>query len=757
MPLLPTGRRALAAAALFGTLALAFCPASPASATTHFHEISPDGAARAAYPASSRFFTADLADLRGILAGAPLDDFSRRSSPLVITLPLPDGTEQRFEVWDSPVMHPALAARYPEIKTYFVRGLDDRTATGRLDTTPHGFHAMIMSAQPMMFIDPLSLGNTSVYVSHFERPRDQSFTCQEVITPAVERELDELMRRSQDNPAPLAVTGPQLRTYRAAIAADREYSTYYGGTVPLALAGVVTSLNRVNQVYERDVAVHMELIANDDAIIYTAEPDPYTNNDGATMLGQNQTNLDTVIGTANYDIGHVFSTGGGGIAGVGVVCRAGQKARGVTGSPAPIGDNFDIDYVAHEMGHQYSGTHTFNSIASACNGNRTASTAYEPGSGSTVMSYAGICSPDNLQLHSDPDMCANSFDRICNYTQTGAGSTCPVVTNTGNNPPTCDAGNAGLTIPKSTPFLLAGTGSDPDGDTVTYSWEELDIGPAGSPNSPTGDAPIFRSFSPKSVPWRSFPKKMDIRNNTQTIGEILPSYARTLHFRLTVRDGLGGVSNSPTLALAVTDLAGPFRVTSVDATPWDYGTQKTITWDVAGTDVAPVSSPSVNILLSTDNGATFPIVLASATANDGSEVVNVPALAVATSLARVQVEGVGNVFFDWNDAAFVVNAGPVGAPELAHAGSALELRPNPFTNQTSVAYSVARSGSVTLRVFDVAGRLVSTLVNAPQEAGRHTVDWNGYDSNGRAASAGVYFVRLETPGEARTVRTLRLR
>lgn len=761
MFLLRTRPRALDAAALLVALLAACFGAQSASAAAHFHEFSPDANASSLYPTSSRFFTAELTDLRAVLAGAPVEDFSRPVAGLVLSLPLPDGTDERFEIWESSVMHPALAAKYPEIKTYFGRGIDDRTATARLDATPHGFHAMVLSTRPVMFIDPFERGNTAVYVSHFERPRDaefsaEPFTCELVTTPEAEREMEELLR-GHDGQGVLAVTGPQLRTYRTAIAATREYTTYHGGTVPLGLAAINTSLNRVNGVYEREVAVRMELIPNNDLIVYTAEPDPYTNSDGGTMLAQNQSNLDLTIGTANYDMGHVFSTGGGGIAGLSVVCKVGQKARGVTGSGAPIGDNFDIDYVAHEMGHQFGATHSFNGSSGQCAANRTASTAYEPGSGTTIMSYAGICAGQNIQPHSDADFHGKSFDQICLYTQTGMGSGCPVVTNTGNTPPTADAGNVGLTIPKQTPFILYGVADDVDGDAITYSWEEFDLGPAGHPNSPSGNAPIFRSFTPKTEEWRMFPKKSDVRNNTQTMGEILPSYARTLHFRLTVRDGLGGVSNDTT-SVAVADSAGPFLVTSIDTTPWDFGNSKTITWDVAGTDLAPVSCAEVNILLSTDNGVTFPIVLAAATPNDGSEVIAVPGLMVATSLGRVQIEGVGNVFFDWNNASFVINVGPVGVGEIAQAEErVLELHPNPFTNRTSVSFAVTRPGPVSLRVFDVSGRLVSTLVNAPREAGWQTVDWNGLDSTGRAASAGVYFVRLETSGESRTVRSLRLK
>lgn len=751
------GRRA---ALVCGLVAAVLTGAESTLAAPLFTEIADAPAFGSAFPASSRFFTMELAEMQATLAPAPLESFVSPVPGLTLTLPLPDGTSERFEIWESSVMHPELAAQFPEIKTYYGRGLDDRSATARLDTTPHGFHALILSLRPPMFIDPVERGNTYVYASHFKRSAgdgafSEPFACDMVPTPQAEREMEDLMR-GYDAQTVTAVTGPNLRTYRIAIGATREYTTFHGGTVALGLAAVTTSLNRVTGVYEREATVRMQLVANNNLIIYTVEPDPYTNNNGGTMLGQNQTNLDAVIGNANYDIGHVFSTGGGGIAGLGVVCRTGFKAQGVTGLNAPIGDNFDIDYVAHEMGHQYGGAHSFNGNAGACNGNRSGPSAYEPGSGTTIMSYAGICGSQNIANHSHADFHGRTFDQVVAYTTTGFGNGCPVVTATGNNAPAAVAGNVGLTIPISTPFLLSGVGTDVDGNVLAYSWEEFDLGPAGDPNLPVGNAPIFRSFPPVDRVWRSFPRKADIRNNTQTIGEILPSYARNLTFRFTVRDNLGGVSNNST-TLAVTDLAGPFLVTSIDATPWDPATSKTIAWNVAGTDVAPVSAPLVNILLSTDDGVTFPITLVAATPNDGSEVIVVPPN--PTLLARVQVEGVGNVFFDWNNTAFEITAGAVGVGDIAAiaTGPALEVHPNPFTNRASVSFALPHPGSVKLKVYDAAGRLVTTLFNGTQDAGRHTVEWNGRDANGGVSAAGVYFVRMETSGETRTVRSLLLK
>ncbi len=610
-------------------------------------------------PQQYRTLALDVPALQALLTSAPLEFTpAGQNSAVILALPLPEGGFGRFRIVESPVMAPELAAQFPEITTYAGQGIDDPTATTRLDWTPHGFHAIIFGVSGTVYIDPFSRNDTTHYISYYTRD----------FTPSPNKEFSEILPDARQTDAlknelsalveagVLVPTGPQLRTYRLALAATGEYTIFHGGTVPLAMAAIVTSVNRVDGVYEREVAVRMVLIANNNLIVYTnPSTDPYTNNNGSVMLGQNQSNLDAVIGSANYDIGHVFSTGGGGVAGLGVVCVTNQKARGVTGSSAPVGDPFDIDYVAHEMGHQFAGNHSFNGNAGSCSGgNRNASTAYEPGSGSTIMAYAGICGAQDLQPHSDDYFHGINLSEISAFTTAGSGNTCAVVTNTGNSAPTVNAGTGGFTIPAQTPFFLTGSATDPDNDALTYNWEEFDLGPAGAPNN-SASPPFFRSWPATVSSTRFFPRLSNLVNNTTVIGEILPNATRAMTFRLTARDnrmGGGGV-NSANITFNVTTAAGPFQVTAPNtAVTWNGATQQAVTWNVANTTAAPVSCANVSILLSTDGGLTYPTTLLGSTPNDGSENITVPN--ISTTTARVRVGCATSIFFDISNVNFTI-------------------------------------------------------------------------------------------------------
>ena len=454
-------------------------------------------------------FRLDRAALRQILNRAPKEssDAARRGEEIMLTIPMPNGGFSRFRIETATTMEPELAAKYPEIQSYRGLGIDNPTDSIRFDMSPNGFRAMIFSNQGTTFVEPYAKGDTLNYIS-FNKGDVSRSTGWACMTGG-----DILKQTEQVSflPAvPEVTSGATLRTYRLAMAATGEYTNVFrqvgdsdAQAKVRALAAINTSVNRVNQVYERDVAVRMVLVANTDLLIYTnGATDPYTNNDGELMLDENQANVDAIIGTANYDVGHVFSTGGGGIAALNAPCVNSRKAEGVTGLPNPVGDGFDIDFVAHEMGHQFGANHTFNSTAGNCFGNRSTSSAFEVGSGITVMGYAGICDAQDLAAHSIDTFHVRSIEVIVNYTNNGSGNNCAVQSATGNTPPTITspANNASWNIPKQTPFALNATATDANGDSITYDWQEYDLGISTNaiPNSDAdGSArPIFRPFLP---------------------------------------------------------------------------------------------------------------------------------------------------------------------------------------------------------------------------------------------------------------------
>ncbi|MCX6272174.1 MAG: M12 family metallo-peptidase [Bacteroidetes bacterium] len=679
-----------------------------------------------------------LINLKNMLAEVPYEStVSLKKSPFIFSLPMPDGSFSRFRLVESPVMEKGLADAFPEIKTYAGQGIDDVTATLRCDLTQWGFHAMMISANGTVFVDPPNRFITDEYISYYKKDALRQDFAQECLN--TDEHNDNEVNHT-DYAEKLDISG-SLRTYRLALACTGEYAAYHGGTIPGVLAAMVTSMNRVNGVYERELGIHMNIVANDTLLIYlNSNSDPYSNNNGGTMLSQNQTTCTNIIGSANYDIGHVFSTGGGGIAQLGCICNNSKKAMGVTGLDTPIGDAFDIDYVAHEMGHQFGANHTFNSTAGSCGGgNRVSSAAYEPGSASTIMGYAGICGNQDLQLHSDDYFHAKSFDEIVTYTQNGGGNSCAVTTTDGNNPPVLTV-QGDFNIPLNTPFRMTASATDVDGDSLTYCWEEYDLGPAGNWNSPSANAPIFRSFNPTTSGTRVFPKLANILNNNTTIGEIKPSYSRTLNFRCTVRDnvldGAGVVYNPMTSKVIVAATPGPFAILTPNTTgiTWASYSTQTVTWSVNGSDQAPVNTPNVNVLLSLDGGYTFPITLGAGVPNNGSYSFVVPAN--QTTTARIMVEGAGNIFFDINDKNFSIN-GSVGI-EQNNLSQFISLYPNPTVNNTNLAIINNDRGNIVILVTDATGKVISSYSTTKNDQ-QFT-----YTLQTENLAVGIYFVRVKS-------------
>ncbi len=635
---------------------------------------------RTIVPNAYQTFRLEQTVLRNFLRKAPLEfsEAARNGEALEITIPMPDGTTARFAVAESPIFEAGLAAKYPTIKTYRGTGVDDPTLAARFDVMPNGFHAVVFTGAGTVLVDPYAVGDTRNYISYFKHDAEKTgeFSC-----AVKDDSVEQFTAFSNFAPdAPNVVSGANLRTYRLALAATAEYTNVFrqsGDTDAQAraraLQQMVLIMNRVNGVYERDVAIRLVLIANEDALIYTdSATDPYTNDNGSTMLGENQTSLDSIIGAANYDIGHVFSTGGGGIAGLGVPCRSTLKARGVTGLPNPIGDAFAIDYVAHEIGHQFGGNHTFNVGNGSCGPQRSSNAAYEPGSGITIMAYAGICSGQNLAANSIDTFHVKSIEQIVAYSTGSTGNACAVPTATNNLPPDV-AVETGFTIPKQTPFSMTTTASDPDGDALTYDWQEYNLGASASSAAQNSDAdgmerPLFRPYLPTTNPTRTFPSLQYILNNanvpptltgSRLTGEILPSITRTMIFQVVVRDnrGSGGGVRSRAAIVNIDATSGPLAVTAPESNvTWATNSNQTVTWNVANTNNAAVNAQNVKISLSTDGGNTFPFTLAASTPNDGSESVSVPNIGLGTNQARVKIEAVGNIFFDVSGANFTIIA-----------------------------------------------------------------------------------------------------
>lgn len=613
-------------------------------------------------PSQFSVWSLDVEALQEALSDAPRRySKTAQTKDVLVEFPLPEeGRVATFRVMEVATMEETLQEKFPAFKTYLGVNIENPLQRIRFDWTSQGFHAMVLKGggnglkKGSFFIHPFQTGDIENYICYYKKDNDSAcgFECKtqsDLNTKAISEEV--VMK---------SMTGDcELRTYRLAVAATGEYTNYHGGSTN-ALAAIVTAINQVNEVYEIDLSISLLLVGNNDLVVYS-DPftDPFTNPNPYWMLSENQSNMSSTIGGSNYDIGHVFATSsttagfGVGVAGVGVICNTNAKAYGVSGSPTPVGAGFAVDYVAHEMGHQLGANHTFNS---SCGGNVWEDAAVEPGSGSTILGYAGICSP-SVQDATDPYFHGLSLEEIVSFTNTGSGDNCAQLVSTSNTGPIVNAGSD-YTIPVSTPFELTAIASDAEGDILTYCWEQMDNEIVTQPPLPSNSGgPSFRSFSPTTLPNRTFPALYNILNGTNDPWEVLPSISRMMNFRVTVRDNNpeGGCTDFDDMTVVTAATAGPFLVTSPD-TPvnWSVGDTETVTWDVAGTDVAPVSCAFVDIVLSTDGGITFPYVLASGVANSGSELITVPNY--PSSSCRVKVICADNIFFDVSSENFSIQA-----------------------------------------------------------------------------------------------------
>ncbi|MFQ5446749.1 MAG: reprolysin-like metallopeptidase, partial [Saprospiraceae bacterium] len=630
----------------------------------------PETAETVTMPAEYRTLSLNFDALRNYLRNAPAEgSAAAKAGTAQIVLPMPDGTMETFRIWESPIMAPELAAKFPMIKTYAGRGITDPTHTVRFGTGLDGFHAVILSDKGGSIVAPYATNQTQYYINF----RKSNFIWQGLdlpdtfikYVPMKGENRDGFVIDEKDSERELRGGGDgelvELRKYRFALACTGEYGSTHGNTIPTVMSTLVTATNTLNSVVERDADFRLVLIGNNENLVFTDPAnDPYNNaNMGTALLGQNETVLNNIVGLANFDVGHVFTGPCNDVGGVvsGAVCSGG-KARGVTCHFSNNVVATTLSIAAHEMGHQFSAGHTFNNCPGS-EGQFHSGSAFEPGSGSTILSYKGACGSNNIPGPSQIHYHGGTVGQFWQYTHLSGGNVCPVVELTGNHAPAVDLSYIdGFYIPISTPFELNATASDEDGDPLTYCWEQIDLGPNSQLGNPIGNAPSFRNYDPNGSPLRSFPRLTTLLDNGSELTEVLPTYSRDLTFRCTVRDnntdeGAGGITWKD-VAFKATASAGPFLVTSPNSVSdtWKAGQLVEVTWDVANTDSSAVNCHSVNIRLSVNGGFSYAYTLVSSTPNDGSEMVFVPD--VVTNTARIRVEAADNIFFDISNQNFAI-------------------------------------------------------------------------------------------------------
>jgi reprolysin-like metallo-peptidase family M12B/type IX secretion system substrate protein len=705
-------------------------------------------------PAVYKLFSLDETALGIGLKQALVQAVSK--SDFIIAIPDADGNIKHFRVTESPVMQPKLQAKYPYIRTYLGQGVEDASSVIHFDFTPLGFHAIIISAEKStVYINPVSTAN-QLYVV-FDRSNiaqeKQVFDCK----------LEKILNSNIQGVEKPTTSDTNLRIYRFAVTTGGEFSnlclkgteTTNAQKKASVLSVLVTDLVRTNAIFETDFGVHLNYVDDEDAIIFLdGKTDPFQSSSLGYYNGnwntQSQSALDTYIGSKNYDIGHLlmgYSTGGN--AGcIGCVCDNSLKGSGATGFTTDLTtDPFIIDFWDHEIGHQFGGNHTFDY------GYEGTIAQMEPGSGSTIMGYAGTTGSTDIQPHSDPYFHAVSIQQIDAYITSGKGASCAVITPTGNIAPRVKAGKD-YTIPKSTPFALTATGGDGNAsDSLTYCWEQYDVFKNNGtsykfPDSTSTTGPMFRSFTPVTSGKRSFPALPSILNGTNyNKWEVLPAVNRTLNFRVTVRDNHpgGGSTKTDDMVVTVAKNSGPFKVTSPNTNvSWVDGSQHTIKWDVANTNAAPVNCTHVSIKLSLDGGHTFPITLKSNTLNDGAAKVILPMN--TTTKARIIVIADDNIFFDISDKDFKIIAADKPENSIASGiavAKIISVQPNPANNYTNIIFNFPVK-NCTLFLTNADGKvLLNKTLGSIAKGSTEKILLQQF-------SKGVYFLKISTGEQIQT-------
>lgn len=594
----------------------------------------------------------DIEGLKTYLANAPMEsDADRKQKELILQVPMPDGKSETFRVYQSPVMDAGISSRYPSIKSYKAYSTENKPRSMRFSVSVNGFYAAISSLDGEKYIDPYSTENIHDYIV-YNVSDDRTDPYKGVSRCGV----DEVVNRSNNNffrPDTRGAAEVQLRVYRLAVACTGEWGARRG-TVEKCLADINTMVNRMNQIYEREMAVRFVLIDQNDKLIFlNGVGDPYDNSDeGKKLVGVNTTKLNAIISPNDYDIGHVLSVcfDIGGVAQLGSLCQS-NKGNGVTCNNDNNLASAVTRVMAHEVGHQFNASHSWN-ICTSSSDQRAPDTAYEPGSGTTIMSYAGSCGTDNVASDNDDYFHVGSLVQMYSKTlQGGNAYSCAGKIGSGNHFPVVTMPSKSYVIPISTPFELGAAAKDEDGDILTYCWEQYDVGPEVTLGTASTAGPLFRSFKPAaSGDVRFFPRAANlVSGNFTDKTEVLPTVTRDLNFKFTVRDnhaGTGGVIWND-YKISSTAQAGPFKITfpEIDS-KFQVGDQVTVKWNVANTDKAPVNCKLVNIYASFNaalrNDDANLVPLALNVPNDGSQEIYIPNR--ISNFLRIVIKAADNIF-----------------------------------------------------------------------------------------------------------------
>lgn len=663
-------------------------------------------------PVEYQQFELKLNALKSRLESAPNRRVASFTQGVIVDFPNSDGTIEQYRVVEASVMHADLQAQFPEIRSYKGTSITNPANSVRFSISPYGLKSIKLSPEGVDYIEPMTADRTVYSVYSRASVPFQGFEC------GVEDEgLDIDLSNAQDTGTfQRNANDGQLRTFVLALGCTEQYAAFHVAQAGLSddapdndkKAAVLANMNdvmtRVNALYENELSLTMELVPTNLNVIFLSSPF-LSNSNYSELINQSQTFIDAFVGVP-YDIGHMLTTGPGGLAQLFSPCTP-NKARGVSGTGAPIGSSFE-GILMHEMGHQYGSPHTWNGSEGSCNAsNVSTSSAYEPGSGTTIMGYAGICGSQNIQTSRDLYFHQRSLQMMWDNISGGT-STCATQTATGNNAPTVDAG-ANYNIPIRTPYKLTAVGADADGtESLTYCWEQYDLGPQGVPGETTLQGPLVRSFPPSASPTRYIPRLEDVVANggNSTQWEKLAIVERPINFRVTVRDNDPNGGNNAFDAMQVnTVLSGFFRVTSQNqpGVVYDGATTQEVTWDVAGTTANGINTAEVNILLSTDGGLNFDTVLAASVPNDGSQDVVMPN--VDAENCRIIVESVGNIFYNINLIAFEIQANLSVEEELL---SNLNIYPNPNNGNFTIDFRPNTVNDITVDLYDIRGRKVYT-------------------------------------------------